>query len=680
MASLIQASSSTDTVFFDPSLTRQVSVNQTLIKTGRFFTPRAIKGVGAGLLALHFILVLSAATHKSNTFDEMTHLTAGYACLKTGDFRFDPESGNLPKRWAAIPLLFMDMNFPQPAKHAQDWDPYRNFFYDLENDADTMLFCGRAMIALLSVVLGLVVFLWSKSIFGETGGLISLALYAFSPTMLAHAGLVTSDMAAALFFTAATWALWRAMRVLTVWSVTLAAILVGCLIVSKISGVLIVYVAGFLFIIRLIWGGPINAGFFRARPIAGFWKGGIWVLIAMVTAALGVVCVIWAFYGFRYWAAPPGSADWPEHVMLAEQGTGPAQDAVDFLNKHKLLPESFLLGCSDVAAGAGGREAFLNNRYSINGWWWFFPFCFAAKTPLVLFAILGLSGVAMIKARDSDLVYKALGLLALIAVYGAFAMASNLNIGHRHILPVYPALFILAGAAANMKQAFFPALACVFVFAAQSLMAWPHYLAYFNIAAGGSSQGYRQLVDSSLDWGQDLPALAAWFAENKPHQNKISVYLTYFGTARPSHFGIKARMLPPVSALTKDLAPLVPGWYCISATYLQQINTGVPGHWCEPMEQTYQKLKKFLLRFDDPASQMAMAEKAGGQKGLAFLVSRFKMLRFARLCHFLRQRNPDAMAGWSICIYRVSMDELSRAVSGPVYGLPLTPEVKGAKY
>src|SRR5439155_13724202 len=130
---------------------------------------------------------------------------------------------------------------------------------------------------------------------------------------------------------------------------------------------------------------------------------------------------------------------------------------------------------------------------------------------------------------SKEILSRAAPLLVLLGVYWAAALVSHLNIGHRHLLPIYPPLFILAGGALPRLRVPLAALAV-----AEGLLAWPHYLAYFNPIAGGARNGYRHLVDSSLDWGQDLPGL----------QRHHPAYLAYFGTGSPRYYGIVASLLP----------------------------------------------------------------------------------------------------------------------------------------
>jgi hypothetical protein len=136
-----------------------------------------------------------------------------------------------------------------------------------------------------------------------------------------------------------------------------------------------------------------------------------------------------------------------------------------------------------------------------------------------------------------------------VVVYALLTLMRGLNIGHRHLLPVYPFLFVGAGRAAAWawpSRTRAPAWrrALIVALAAGCLAApacvHPDYLAYFNGLAGGPAGGHRWLVDSSLDWGQDLPALARWQRENGVRPLRLA----YFGTADPVAYGLDAKWLP----------------------------------------------------------------------------------------------------------------------------------------
>ncbi len=438
--------------------------------------------------------------------------------------------------------------------------------------------------------------------------------------------------------------------------VCLAALFFGCLATSKMSWILILPAIVLIFVVRVV----------IASEKPNLTKSILTAIAAMGLAA----CVIWAMYGFRYSAAPPGALDVGAPIIREAHHAGLPAAAMEALIKYKLLPESFILGLSDVFGRMTIRDGFANGHYSINGWWWFFPFCFLIKTPVPMFALLGATAWVLLRRRKKGVVYQSSPLILFIAVYFAFAMASGMSIGHRHLLPIYPALFILAGAAALVKKQQIIVLPCLGFFIFGSVYAWPHYLSYFNAASGASKKGYTRLVDSSLDWGQDLPALSAWLKDHSG--NNQTVYLSYFGTASPEYFGIQARPLPPNPSLNPGLAPLEPGLYCISATHLQQLYTGVLGPWSAPLEEKYQALSRQLK--DAAASGRA----AMPTPILVNAIEKFKLARFARLCSVLRQRRPDAMAGYSILIFDVDEAELDKALNQAMTGLPIIRNIKGA--
>ncbi len=164
----------------------------------------------ATLLALHWLMAVSATRTKSTLFDEIAHLTAGESYWLTGDIRLQPEGGILPQRWQALGLAGGGFRFPSLDQdawwHSDAYAMGYHFFYDGGNVLAIGMLRGRAAAALLALPLGLLVFLWSRALFGTAGGFLSLGLFAFSPTMLAHTPAMNSDTAATLFFTAATWA------------------------------------------------------------------------------------------------------------------------------------------------------------------------------------------------------------------------------------------------------------------------------------------------------------------------------------------------------------------------------------------------------------------------------------------------------------------------------------------
>jgi hypothetical protein len=423
--------------------------------------------------------------------------------------------------------------------------------------------------------------------------------------------------------------------------------------------------------------------------------------------------------------------------------------SAEFFRRHQLLPEAYLYGLTHTWRFSGWRTAFLNGRVSLTGWRLFFPYTFLVKTPLPVFAVIGLALIAAVAGRrriekpaagpaafrSGPAIYETLPLWVLLGFYWAAALLEHLNIGHRHLIPTYAPLFVLCGVAAFWLQELplfggfasmgisRPARAAgwalcglIFVLAGEVLWRFPNYLAYFNLIAGGPAHGYRHLVDSSLDWGQDLPAVKRYLDQ---HKLTGPVYLSYFGNASPDYY------LPPAyhvrylhSRPGQDVAPptrllrlspieaektlaellrqkpdyelagrwregdrlglmlvktpaalrLTGGTYFISATMLQTYMYDADGpvaawnQWCETTYRQIYMMAKPLLD-DDPAVRRAALGQHSPDEWQLILNS-FEVARFQRLVAFLRRREPDDNVNFSILVYRLTDADISSALEG----------------
>jgi 4-amino-4-deoxy-L-arabinose transferase-like glycosyltransferase len=599
------------------------------------------------LLILFWVLAVSAAARHSQTSDELPHITAGYAYNHFGDFRIQPENGNLPQRVYGLPGQVLGARFPmddQLWRHSTYWQLGWNYFYDLGNPTDRIVFWARALNALFGVALGVFIFQVARDWYGRAGGLLALGLYALCPNFLAHSGLATSDITAALFLTVAPWFFWRHLARRDLTSGLLAGLLGGLALVSKFNGVLLAPIYAVL-VVADAW--------LAATPDRGR-RLGVNAGLACAQGLIGIA-VIWTFYNFRYSTAAPGlppleAFAWPWDKLL--QGIGWKASFIELARDWHLLPEAWLYGLSTVLAGSVARPSFLAGQYSLHGWWQFFPTLFLIKTPLALLSVVPISlGVAAVRWRRASPPARAASLrrwlpLAVTALMvWLTAILSNLNIGHRHILAVYPVLFIAAGSLATLPSFWRIAVPCLLLAgqAFESFSIRPHYLAFFNPLGGGPENAYRLVVDSSLDWGQDLPALREWLEHNRRPGEPLN--LSYFGSAWPPHYGVRpTHFLPAVNIARPPRQDFEyePGLYCISATSLAGVYSDYRGSWRAEWEQLYRTVPHTTEEFDE--------------------------LRFARLCKYLQFRAPDAEAGYSILIYRLNAAELQTALHGPVKG------------
>lgn len=740
-------------------------------------------------------LLLASVRETSLTFDEVAHAAGGAALVQRHDFRLQPENGALPQ-WVAGMML---RNFPLPPRDGGDawregdaWGVGYSWLYESGHDGVAMAWRARAGCALFAIALGGVVWIWARRLFGAAGGMISLLLYTLSPTVLANGALITSDLAAALFFTTSVWAVWSLAHRISATRVLLCGLSIGALFLSKMSALLILPMAGALLAVRFFFSGSLGVGAGeRVRAEANRAREAGRLALAAAWVALIAFAVVWAGYGFRFSAfggneqerhfplpweyvlAKPAPAEvmrpaelraeqiaavellfsrrgvdgtywsnaavaaWNEarHAVLdaaqrartdarlAEPSPTMMLRSLDFVRQREWLPEAWIYGMAHVLRQTEGRMAFLNGEVRAGGWWWFFPYNFAVKTPLVCLGVLLTAGVAAVAGRRWREIcaagYDCAPLWILLGVYGAVALGSTMNIGHRHLLPVYPAVFVLAGAAARWLDTRWGPAAFAMVaggLAIETLGRFPHYLAYFN-GVVPPAKAYRHLVDSSLDWGQDLPAVRGYLAKHPASQ---PVFFSYFGAASPEFHGVHARALHSFFGVHRRQSPdfslvrlpaelaaaqleqfqrsepefevmaaerqggdvvaailrrpwalrLTGGTYLISATMLQAVHfegsVAPHGKWNARHEETYRQLAAAVqpLLSDDAAVRREGFER---QSVTAWgpLLRRFDAYRFARLAAFLRGREPDDMIAYTVLVYRLSEADVARALEGP---------------
>ena len=771
--------------------------------------PRLFGPLAAGLVLFGFwFAMLASLQTKSQTYDEGAHAAAGYTYWRFNDYRLDPENGNLPQRVIGLPLVLGKYTFPdtnsEAWRNSDEWEVPYQWLYTLGNDAQRMLLLGRAASGLIAVALGFLVWLWSRHLFGPVGGMLSLLLYVFDPSILANGALMTSDTASALFFLAATWAWWRMLQRITWPRVVMSGLAVAALILSKTSGPLIVPIAFLLLVATVIEGRPIQLALVGQR---GLQTPGAKIValcgVALATAAIAVTA-IWAFYGFRYTAfAPSMATTWSDptwecvlqkcppleildrlrlgddqrnrvHEIFAREDVDPdswnksslsALNAVkrevlnpkqaarldlelsrrsplwiprvlELFSQYRLLPEAYIYGAALTWADAHAHAAFLNGRFSLTGWRLFFPYTFAVKTPIATFVVMFLAiSAAVVRLRQVrkraeplwPCIRASLPLWVLLVVYWSAAIGNEINIGHRHILPVYPPIFVLCGAAAywidralnsrplvegkskSAKAAGSALILSIIFLAAETFYRFPNYIAYFNGIIRPAT-AYRHLVDSSLDWGQDLPRLADYMSSRCRDSN---CYLAYFGTASTDYYGISAGSIHIRAGIEKLMFPadhakeqledflreqpdydpdvvisaqngdqvsatvvkktdairLRPGIYFVSATLLQPVTKHARvaiGPWNLRVEQEYQKGSALVapLFSDDAATRRAALAK-DSPKTWRRVIRDYGHLRFYRLAAYLRHREPDDNVNYSILVYRLTKNDLAQALDGP---------------
>src|SRR5262245_37223330 len=571
------------------------------------------------LLLLLVAQLARFVSRQSQTWDEGNHLYAGYRSLTHADFGLNPEHPPLAKMVAALPLLRMNLQVPplqgRDFKH-EAFLGGRDFVFG--NDADTVLFRARMAVSVFTVLLALFAFLAAREMFGAPAGLTALALLVFDPNLLAHGALVTTDAALSCWMMAAVYALYRYVRRPTASRLLLTGLAAGLALASKHTGLLALAALGLVAIAE--WLGersPIEPRAFRRR---GFRLAG--ALLAMGAIA---VAILWAFYGFRHAARPEGLTLNPPAAAILQNVPQPHQAAIlAGLARWGVLPESYLCGIADVFTTEAFYRSYLFGKAYPHGVWFYFPAAFLIKSTLT-FVVLPLVVVIAIATRRLKARREILFLVVPSVFYFLVAMSSKMNIGARHILPVYPFLAVagsgaLWALARSDKKWMYATFALLAAHVGSSLHAFPSYIAYSNELWGGPTQTYRHLSDSNSDWAQQLKSLKRYL----DGRGTRDCWFAYFGdgTADVGYYGIPCRPLPTVDGFWLKEVPQVPaeieGTVIISAGILSGFEVGSGAlhpygafQTITPTAQIDGGVFVYDGRFQIPlASAMARAEKA----------------------------------------------------------------------
>lgn len=606
-----------------------------------------------GALAVSLVLWVRAIYSDSATYDETSHVVSGMSYWKTGDFRLAPDHPPLAKLWFSLPPACMDVHWPSPTDplwiDANVMHFGRRVLFESGNDGDGLVRAARWM--MLPIFLGVLVsvFIATRRLFGLAAAMVALALAGLSPEWLAHAHLATTDAPITLLMFLVLLAVDAALRKATWVPIAAAALVFSLAIATKLSWPLVVpalaLMVSFHCFARRTRAGNASAApdGLRRRRTSPF-------VIAVALFVLLPPAVLWSSYFGRSSTiaevSAPGAdvraaqaraaatidAMWTRSMRSSGRGeSSPSGGLIEFAYARSLAPEPYLLGIAMTQQVTGGRAAYLLGMHSQRGWWYYFPAAFICKTPIPTMILLALGLTAVVRrwkelSRGGTLL---VGLLSFIVLYTALIMGSNFNIGHRHMLPIYPAIYAICGAAvllATNRVMRAVVGGCVLWLLIGALLHSGGELGFFNEFAGGPRNGFRILADSNIDWGQDLKRLAAW---QRRHANE-PIKLGYFGTALPQAYLRDATALPSNLEFGPP-AELSEGTYVVSATQLLGV---------------YDPLLRAANWDENALADMRRLATSGSAD--------FDRLRRAMFLARLAQRPADERVGTSLFVYRLT--------------------------
>ena len=474
----------------------------------------------------------------NQTFDEPMHIACGIGWLD-GVGSVDPEG----YRYEQPPLAHV----------AAALGPYlmglrSSTLKSVYEEGNRILYAGthyRRNLALARI--GILPFLiiacalvwsWSRRLFGTGAALASTLLFTMIPSILAHSGLATTDMACATFVFASMYAFSRWLEhpskrqgLLLGASTALAAL-------SKFSS-LVFLPASMLAALLLYWS-------IERPPLAAFRREALHRTLSLMFAAAVFFLAIWAGYRFS--------------VGRVTAENRPYETIDRFLPQFSLPAYEFFDGIGYVEYhNARGHDSWLLGDFRTDGWWYFFPVVIAVKTPLAFLLLCGIGYFRLARQWAAKRRWQPWVPAVCPPAILLVCMFSRIDLGVRHILPIYPPLAMVAGlgltrllqAGRARRAAAGWGVALTLWLVVSSLWSHPDYLAYFNESVGGKPE--RVLAESDLDWGQDLQRLS----DKLKQLGAREVALAYFGTADLNRHGLPA--IQPLPAYRRTT-----GWVAVS--------------------------------------------------------------------------------------------------------------------
>jgi hypothetical protein len=523
--------------------------------------------VKAGRAGLFLAIALSLAflaqgllgnRDKSLTWDEPRYIAAGYASLTQSEFRLNPSHPPFLQELMALPLLPLELEIPP--KDVEHWlatsnppvEYGRALVYGSGNDVRQIEFWARLPSLLMGAGLILAIYLWGRGLLGETPALLASAIAALSPNLLAHAKLATLDLGSTAFVFAAVWTFWSAAKRDRIWGWVVCGVVGGLALLTKFTALLLAPMLALLGFGCLV----------LPEPALG-WKS---LLRGLGIVGLAAFFVVGAGYNFSF--------DWPAYWR------GITSIYVDLAPAYP----NYLLG-----------------EFSTDPWWYYHLAALGFKVPvpaLLLLVFAAVTAWADRTRRGAEVFL----LVPVLCVLGASCF-DHVNLGVRRVLPALPFLFLFAGRFLSGEVRLrtlrlIVAGLLVAWMAAEALRIYPHHLAYFNSVVGSPERGASYLDDSNIDWGQDLPALAAW---QEGESAARPLRLLYFGSASPAAYGVESVDFSP-----RELTHPKPGYYAISVHNLIRLKlrrqrAGPAVDWLdryEPVARAGHSI--YIYRFPEP--------------------------------------------------------------------------------
>lgn len=568
------------------------------------------------LLTGHSILYAWIAISHSPTVDEIVNLSAGVSHWHLARFELASVNPPLPRMISALPVVASnpatDWSGYDPSyriyKHARDFRVAHDFLQ--ANGKRTLRYGFLARLAglPLSVLGGLCCYRWARRLYGRAPALLALTLWCVSPNILGYGPLVTADLATTVLGLLACYCFWRWLKTPGARSTVTSGVALGLALLAKFTSLVLVVIWPVIWI-TVAWSRPPSpCRRLTLKNVALFF---VIPVVALYVLNLG--------YGFEGSFRLLGQYEFASRTLSGHDVDVRPVPSNRFAQTPLALvlvplPREYVLGVDQQMRDFDQQmPSYLRGEWRARGWWYYYLYALAIKVPLGTWMLVFLAAAAGLLCRgySADWRDEVVLLAPAVALLALVSSQTGLNHHMRYVLPAFPFVFIWVSKVAravDLRHRPVAALAsaALLASAASSLWAYPHGMSYFNELVGGPSRGQYHLLDSNIDWGQDLLYLEQWQRRN-PHAAPLR--LAVRGSYDPRIVGMDAILLSPLPGgedadFTLPTFDLEPGWYAISVG---------------------------MLHGPDP--------------------------QFAPLLRF----QPAAMAGYSIYVYHLTLDEANHA-------------------
>jgi hypothetical protein len=550
------------------------------------------------------VLMIGPARQDSATVDETTFLTAGYSYLTGHRHYLVPDHSPLGQMLPALPLLVMDINLSEQVKAlterrvgyqwavrwkgepggiAQLFPEGRNdwyfiptpesqiagqmFVYDGTNDGDAMMFAGRFVQILLTLGVGIFIFVWIRQITRHDWfALLGMALWVFNPHALAYGHLIITDTSGTIGIVAALYTFGLLLEKPSSRQAVICGVVTGLALLLKYTSMIL---APMYLVLALIYRRNLQQAEIK------WWKLGL-VLVGSfwATILLGY---------FPHWSSPPPISDGQAHLL--------GVPGWFLVFRPLLIPADFFKVLAlKLAQSSWGHDGYLMGEWSTKGWWYYFPLAIVLKSPVAFIAAI-IMAVALTLNR-----FRSMSPLELVPWVGAAlflgaSMTSRVNVGVRHLLPMIPLLCIGIACAARYATNDTYRKIIYALIGWQTIVtvwAYPLYLQYYSELVGGAKNGYKHLIDSNYDWGQDAKRLKRYLDERGINH----IYLNYFGT----QYSIDYLRIPNTRVTPEQARQIKHGVLVVSASELMR-----PGwDWLRESKQPVERVAHTLFVYQFP--------------------------------------------------------------------------------